>query len=205
MKKKKIPDMSFPGGRIGEYLTATRLNALNPDLGMTGYVLDNLADCLNTEIHYFVKRVNLYEFVREAKRNNRNLNYKDDIEIAAKELIKQILRAPMPVANNLELDDLVQRLKRIREVISEIQKDPVLADFDLNNVYGGSKKEIRIDFVIGARNIFLSCSKTAGLNRGARKNGVLVFRMTKICYECAGFNLSDKTISRDISAAKKIR
>ena len=203
MKKKKTPDLSNTGGRIGSYLNPEHLNALNPELGMSGNVLDNLANCINVEVHYLVRRLDLARFAREAKRNNRNLDYKNDIEIAAKELIKRISRAPMPIANDPNMYALVQRLNGIREEISEIQTDPILADFELNDVYRRSDKKIRIDFVVDARNIFRSCSKSAGLTRGDRKNGVLVFRLIKICYERAGINRSDKIISIDISAAKK--
>ncbi len=185
------------------YLSAEQLDALNPELGMRGNVLANLAGCLNREIHDFVRRLDLFRVTREAKRNNRNLDYKDDIDIAAKELIKRISRAPMAIANAPDMLDQIRRLSGIRDKVSEIQKDPILADYDLKNVYGGSAKKIRIDFVIDARNIIQSCSEKANQFRGARKDGKLLFHLIKMCYECAEIDLSDKTILTDIADAKK--
>jgi len=203
VKKKKTPDQSNTGGPIIRYLSAEQLGALNPELGMKGNALNNMTDCLNREIHFLVTRLDLYEVTRNAKKNNRNLDYKDDIDIAAKELIIRISRAPMAIACNDEMKDLIDLLKGIREVISEIQKDPILADFDMKNVYGGSAKDIRINFVIDARNIFRSCSEKANQIRGTRKDGKLLFHLIRMCYERAGVDLSDKTISKNISDAKK--
>ena len=109
----------------------------------------------------------------------------------------------MAIANAPDMLDLIRRLREIREKVSEIQKDPILADFDLKSVYGGSAKNIRIDFVIDAGNIFQRCSEKANQFRGARKDGKILFHLTKICYECAGIDRSDKTISKDIADAKK--
>jgi len=185
------------------HLDAEQLDALNPELGMSGNALRNMADCLNREIHFLENRLNLYEVARDAKRNNRNLDYKDDIDIAAKELIKRISRAPMAIANNPGILNLVQQLNDVRGAISEIQKDPILADFDFADVYKMGAKDIRVDFAVDAIGIFRSCSERAKQTRGTRKNRELLFGLIRMCYECAGIDRSDKIISKDIAAAKK--
>jgi len=203
MKKKKIPDISNPGGEILSYLNESDLDGLNPELGLRGARLKNLSACINREVHDFVKRLNLHRVSKDAKRNNRNLDYKEDIDIAAKELITRISRAPMAVANDPTLSNLCKELRKIRDVISDIQKDPILADFDLKNVYGGSETQIRRDFVVQARAVLRSCSDKAKHIRGPKKDREILFHLVKMGYECAGIEKSDKTISSDITAATK--
>jgi len=203
---KKIPDLSYTGGEVGDHLSADQLGRLNPKLGVNGEGLNKMAARLNTELDQLVKKLAWLKEIRKAKKRNPHTHYQKDIETTAKELAELIRKAPPPVSTYQKFVDLADQLERIFEWFSEIEDDPVLSGFDLKSTYERKRADMRQRFVGEAHNLyaFLTPNKDwITLSHGKEKRYTnLFFRLIHLCYSCAKIPVGESTIARDIRAAK---
>ena len=193
-------------------MNADRLAEVIPNLGISGKKLSTMSDRLNWNIHHLVRDLKLLKVKRDAKRRNPSIYFQKDIEQAARNLTELINKAPEPMCNNPKFEPVLDELERLPILFSDIQSDPDLAQYDLEDPYAGKKSVLRTKFVVDTQVIYQHFTgKKDWIYRSYRENKLYpntlypntFFQLIKLTYECAGLSHGESTIRDDITRAKK--
>ncbi|MCH6585363.1 MAG: hypothetical protein IH810_05985, partial [Proteobacteria bacterium] len=93
------------------------------------------------------------------------------------------------------------------ELFTQIQKDPVLSEFSLDDPYGGMRSDVRIKFVMDAHDIYDHFTGRDDWitysHHATDPFPNTFFKLMRLVYECAELPRSNSTIRDDISGAKR--
>ena len=228
--RKKITDISDPGGEIRQILDPERFitmvkgldfidesNITQDDVDRAqvknkGELIEKkikgFAKLANQELHEYVKIHKLLDRKKDTKKRKQNIDFPLEIEKAARDFRELVEKAPLVIANNTELLEMSDQLEAVPRIFNELRQEPYLAEQGMIDPYAGKYTDIRIALVLGIHALY---SDITGMDDWVtripdqQEYTNPFFQLLRLCYQDIGLYSSDRTIERDIKNARKLR